>query len=146
MHAQTAPASRTAANKQLLQNVFEALAKGDSRPFVDAMDDDFRWIMTGTTAWSGSYEGKQIVVSKLFGAMRAKIADRILTVPRRIVADGDLVVVEARGNNVTRDGKPYCNSYCFVFRLADGRLKELVEYFDTELVTSALGEPAFPAN
>ena len=30
------------ANRQLLQDIFAALAKSDSRPFVAAMADDFR--------------------------------------------------------------------------------------------------------
>jgi ketosteroid isomerase-like protein len=52
-----------------------------------------------------------------------------------------LVVVEARGDNVTKVGVPYCNTYCFVFRLEGGKLKEVTEYRDTELPTRALGNP-----
>ena len=50
-------------------------------------------------------------------------------------------MVEARGDNVTKSGAPYNNSYCFVFRLAGGKLAEVTEYMDTELVTAALGNP-----
>jgi len=42
---------------------------------------------------------------------------------------------------MTKSGLPYNNNYCFVFRLSDNRLKEVTEYFDTELVTAALGQP-----
>jgi len=41
----------------------------------------------------------------------------------------------------TRSGKPYDNHYCYVCRLADGKLRELTEYMDTELAASALGAP-----
>jgi ketosteroid isomerase-like protein len=34
---------------------------------------------------------------------------------------------------------PYNNNYCFVFRLSDNQLKEVIEYFDTELVADVLG-------
>jgi ketosteroid isomerase-like protein len=51
-------------------------------------------------------------------------------------------VVEARGNNTTKTGKPYNNAYCFVIRLHDGKLKEITEYMDTELVTAVLGDTA----
>ena len=47
-------------------------------------------------------------------------------------------MVEARGDNVTKAGLPYNNNYCFVFRLAGGKLAEVTEYMDTELVTAAL--------
>jgi ketosteroid isomerase-like protein len=67
--------------------------------------------------------------------------DRITTIAHRFIAEGDHVVVEARGSNVTKAGVPYNNTYCFVFRLAGGKLAELTEYMDTELVTAVLGDP-----
>jgi ketosteroid isomerase-like protein len=60
----------------------------------------------------------------------------------RIVAEGDIVVVEARGRNTTLDGKAYNNSYCYVLRLEGGRLKEWTEYADSALVNAVLGDPA----
>jgi hypothetical protein len=39
-------------------------------------------------------------------------------IPQRFIADGDCVVVEARGDNVTNGAARYNNSYCFVFRLS----------------------------
>jgi ketosteroid isomerase-like protein len=126
-------------NKQLMQQIFEELSKGNSEPFVASMADDFRWTVTGKTKWSRTYEGKHSVLVDLFGPLRARITDRIRTTAHRLIAEGDYVVVEARGNNVTKSGVPYNNSYCFVFRLSDNRLKEVTEYLDTELVTAALG-------
>ena len=130
----------TAENKQLLQDIFTATARGDSRPLVEAMADDFRWTIAGSGRWARTYD-KQAVMSELFPALRARIEGRIRIIPQRVLADGDFVVVEARGDNVTRDGKPYNNSYCFVFRLIGGKLAEVTEYMDTELVTAALGAP-----
>ena len=129
----------TAENKRLLQDVFAELAKGNGRPFVDSMADDVRWTVTGQTKWSKTYEGKQAVVTELLGTLRTKIADRQKTIAQRFIAEDDCVVVEARGENMTKLGMPYNNRYCFVFRLADGKVKELTEYMDTELVTAALG-------
>jgi len=126
-------------NKRLLQDVFAEMAKGNGRPFVDSMADDVRWTVTGQTKWSKTYEGKQAVVTELLGTLRAKIADRQKTIAQRFIAEDDCVVVEARGENMTKGGMPYNNRYCFVFRLEDGKVKELTEYMDTELVTAALG-------
>jgi uncharacterized protein len=127
-------------NKQLVQEIFAALAEGNSRPLVDAMADDFRWTVTGTTKWSKTYSGKQAVLTELFGALRSRIAGHICTIPDRIIAEDDYAVVEAHGNNTTIAGKPYNNRYCFVFRLSGRKLKEVTEYLDTELVTTTLGE------
>ena len=132
----------TTENKQLLQHIFAALAQSDSKPLVDAMAEDFRWTVTGSTKWSRTYEGKQAVLAELFVPLRARIKDRVRTLAQRFIADGDYVAVEARGENTTKAGKPYSNRYCFVFRVSGGKLKEVTEYLDTELVTTALGDIA----
>ena len=127
-------------NKQLLQDIFAATARGDSRPLVEAMADGFRWIIAGNGQWSRAYD-KQAVLTELFPALRARIEGRIKMIPQRFIADGDYVVVEARGDNTAKTGAPYNNSYCFVFRVAGGKLAEVTEYMDTELVTATLGAP-----
>jgi hypothetical protein len=130
-----------AQNKELLQQIFAALAVGNSRPFVDAMADDFHWTISGKSNWSRTYESKQAVLNELFPLLRVMMADRVRTIAHRFIADGDHVVVEARGKNVTRMGQPYENSYCFVFTLSGGKLKEGIEYMDTELAVTVLGDP-----
>jgi ketosteroid isomerase-like protein len=53
----------------------------------------------------------------------------------RFIADDDYVVVEGSGQNTTPDGKLYNNKYCWVCRLSEGKIHELREYMDTQLVT-----------
>jgi ketosteroid isomerase-like protein len=130
-------------NKRLLQHVYLELAHGNSRPFVEAMADDFSWIAYGSTTWSGVYAGKKAVIEELFASLRNELEGRIKTVPHRFIADEDRVVVEAQGDNMTKAGKPYRNTYCMVFRIEDGKLKECVEYMDTELVTKVLNAPKY---
>jgi uncharacterized protein len=127
-------------NKKLLQDIFAALAQSDARPFVAAMAEDFRWIMHGGRKWSKTYEGKDSVVNELFPVLRSKM-DRITTIAHRFIADGDHIAVEARGANVTKAGVPYNNTYCFVFRLAGGKLADVTEYMDSDLAGTVLGDP-----
>ncbi len=126
-------------NKQLLQDVFSELAKGNGKPFVDSWADDFCWTATGTTKWSKTYSGKQAVLDELMKPLFAQFADHYTNTAHRFIAEDDFVVVECRGRVMTKAGIPYNNTYCYVCRLADGKLRELTEYFDTELVTAALG-------
>ena len=130
-----------AVNKAILQQICSELAKGNSAPFREAMADDFIWIVTGTTAWSGTYRGKQTVIEELLTPLRAKFATQYTNTATRFIAEEDYVVVECRGNVMTRSGAPYNNVYCWIFRLEDGKLKELTEYMDTQLVVDALGTP-----
>jgi ketosteroid isomerase-like protein len=129
-----------AENKALLQHIFSELAVGNSRALVEAMADDFCWTVTGTMRWSRRYEGKQSVLTDLFGALRSRIVDRVKTIPKRFIAEDDFVVVEAVGDNMTISGVPYNNRYCFVFRVENGKLREVTEYFDTALAADALGQ------
>lgn len=59
-----------------------------------------------------------------------------------IVAEGDRVVVRARAEGVTTRGESYDQTYCFVFRVADGKLRDVFEYCNTALVERVLTRPA----
>ena len=131
---------RAEENKQIVQSIFTELAQGNSRPLVEAMADDFSWTVTGSNRWSGTYKGKQAVLNDVLGQLRARIEGRIKTIAHRFIAEGDFVVVEARGSNTTKDGRPYNDAYCFVIELAGGKLQAITEYMDTELVSAVLGE------
>jgi uncharacterized protein len=131
----------TAANKQLLQHIYDELAKGNSRPLLDAMAEDFCWTVQGSNAWSRSYRGKRAVVEELLKPLSANFADQYTASASRIIAEDDCVVVECQGRVTTRSGKPYHNRYCMVYRLADGKLRDLTEYMDTELVSAVLNAP-----
>jgi uncharacterized protein len=130
-----------AQNKQLVHYVFTELAEGNSQPLVAHMADDVRWVITGHSAWSQAWEGKPAVLDDLFGLLRDRIAGRIRIVPKQLIADGDTVVVEARGANTTKTGSLYDNSYCWVIRLEDGQIEEIREYADTDFMMRALGAP-----
>jgi ketosteroid isomerase-like protein/catechol 2,3-dioxygenase-like lactoylglutathione lyase family enzyme len=125
-------------NRERLTAIFAALAQGDSRPFVDALADDVRWEVTGTSRWSRTYEGKRSVMGDFLGPITEQFATRYRNSARRMTAEGDRVVVECRGEVTTKAGKPYNNQYCWVFRLEGGRIREVTEYMDTKLAESAL--------
>jgi len=129
-------------NKRLMQRVFDGLARGDGRPFLDSLDDDVVWTLTGTNAWSGVYQGKTAVRRDLLTPLFAQFADTYVNIADRIVAEGDIVVVECRGEVTTKAGRRYDNRYCWVCRLAGGKIVALTEYMDTELVAQALEPPA----
>jgi ketosteroid isomerase-like protein len=119
-------------------SIFDGLAAGDGKPFRDSLADDFSWHMIGSTAWSGSYRGKQAVLQELMRPLFANFETTYRNRPVRIIAEGEWVVVECRGEVMTKSGEPYNNEYCWVCRVQDGQLKELTEYMDTQLVERAL--------
>jgi uncharacterized protein len=122
-----------------MQYIFSELSRGNIEPFFEAMADDMRWTWMGTGRWSHTFEGKESVVNGLFGAVRETLSESFDVIPHHFIAEGDHVVVEHSGRNTTPDGRPYDNRYCWVCRFADGRLREVREYMDTELVTETFG-------
>ncbi len=130
----------TMANKQLLQDIYAQISKGNLQPLLDSMADDIQWTIIGSTALSGTSRGKQEVIDKLLRPIRARLADGpIVFQPDRVIAEGEYVVMQARGRATALSGKPYNNTYCIVCRIVDGKVKEMIDYVDTELITSALG-------
>jgi hypothetical protein len=128
-------------NKERLEFVFAETAKGNGQPFLDVLAEDARWTITGTTGWSKTYQGKAAILRDLIGPLRRILASPLKSHARRMIAEGDLVSVEGRGENLTRDGRPYENTYCWIFEFRDGEVEAITEYADTELFRSVLGEP-----
>jgi len=128
-----------------MERIFAGLAKGDGKPLVESMADDFSWTIIGTTKWSRTYDGKQAVRDELLGPLFSQFADRYTNEAVRFIAEDDHVVVECRGRVTTKAGSPYNNTYCWVCRIEDGKLRELTEYLDTELVATALAPPGTSA-
>jgi uncharacterized protein len=131
----------TAENKRLMQEIFSDLAEGRAERFGEAMAEDFSWTIIGSTYWSGTYRGKRAVLGDLMAPLFAQFADRYTNTAERFIAEGDHVVVQCRGRVTTNSGAPYNNTYCYVCRLADGKLEELTEYCDTQLIATALDPP-----
>ena len=129
-----------AENKRLLQHIYEELSKGNVQALLDNLAEDVRWNIIGTTVLSGTFRGKQEVIDKLLKPLRARLAaGPVVFTIDRLIAEGDYVAMQARGRATSRSGRPYNNTYCIVARIADGKVKEMTDYADTELVTSALG-------
>ena len=131
-----------AENKQLLKTAFDAWGTGDIRPLVAAMADDVTWTDSGHNSWSGSFRGKDSVRRDLLGPLGAQFEGTYTSTASRFVAEDDVVVVETQGSVATKAGARYDNKYCFVFRVEDGRIREITEYMDTQLVAEVLTEPA----
>jgi ketosteroid isomerase-like protein len=135
-----------AANKQLMEQAFAEAAKGNGAPFREALADDIRWTVPGTLRCSKTYEGKERLLTDLFRPVMAQLSENFSYRATRFVAEGNIVVVQLEGRNTTKSGKPYNNSYCYVCRMENGKMKEVVEYLDTKLFSELIEPTAWPAN
>ena len=126
----------TQENKRLMQKVFDELDRGNSAALIDVLADDVAWHVTGTTKFSGTYRGKATLMNELVVPLFSQLADQFVMTADRFIADDNYVVVEARGKATTKAGRSYNNKYCLVFRMEDGKIKEVTEYMDTQLVVT----------
>ncbi|HMB23098.1 MAG: nuclear transport factor 2 family protein [Chloroflexota bacterium] len=120
--------------KNLVANVMAALAEGNDQPFLEAMHDDIKWTWMGSGDLSRTFAGKASVLDELWKSVKTDIAPPFRVRATRILADRDYIVVEGLGNNRTPNGREYNNRYCWVMRISAGKIVELKEYMDTDLV------------
>jgi hypothetical protein len=129
----------TEANKKLVQQVYADSASRSGTTFADHLADDASWVVTGQYSWSHEFKGRDAIQNGLMGHFRSFFAERPRSVAFNFIAEGDYVVVEARGDNVTRAGLRYDNQYCMVWRIEHDKIKLIKEYCDSTLVERVLG-------
>jgi ketosteroid isomerase-like protein len=130
-------------NKQALQAAFEAMAGGNTRPFGDLMADDCVWFSPGQSAWSGTWRGKKAMNEQLFAPLYKRFEGKYANQAARFIAEGNVVVVEARGRAKLKTGGDYNNTYCFVCEFnSAGKMTQVTEYMDTDLAVRVLGAPS----
>jgi len=126
-----------AVNKEAVRKMREA--KG-LEALLATMSDDVRWTIIGTTKYSGTMNGKQEIVDKLLRPIFAELESMGNNIVDNVIAEGDYVVIQQHASGrKTKTGNPYNNTYCLVYKLIDGKIKEITEYCDTELITAAFG-------
>ena len=125
-------------NKDIVTAAMAALAAGDTRPFYDAMADNCTWRAMCGGVWGHLVEGKEKARDQLFAPLRRQYAGPYTNTATHIFADGDTVIVEARGAVTLKSGKDYNNRYCFVIEMAGGQMREVREYLDSALAEAVL--------
>ncbi len=123
-------------NKQVVLTFIEAMGKGDAAAAAPCIAEDTFTLAKGFGKFAGVRTHDTILAtidafSKLMpGGMEPTI--------HSVTAEDDRVVVEFEGNGTLVNGEDYCNEYCMVFSLADGRIKQVNEYFCTILADEKL--------
>lgn len=79
-----------------------------------------------------------VVLEGLLRPLMVQFAGGYRSEPDFVLADGDRVVVQTRGYATTTRGEPYHQTYCLAFRVAQGRLTEVIEHCDTAPVERRL--------
>lgn len=124
-------------NKAIIERMYAALAAHNPEGFLAGLSDDVQWTIIGSTRFSKTYDGKAQLVAELLEPFMGELDGAATITPKQLIAEGDCVAMQSQGLARTVHGKDYNNTYCHVFRIRDGRVSEVTEYLDTELVTHA---------
>ena len=81
-------------NKQVVQEFFAAGERGDMDACFSLLADDITWTNIGSTAFSGSYVGKQALIEELIGPLFGQLKNGISSTIENLVGEGDLVVAQ----------------------------------------------------
>jgi ketosteroid isomerase-like protein len=120
-------------NKELVRSFFETLSGGDlERLASEYFDDETTWTVCAVDILgAGTYKGRAIV-DEFLGPVRGLFEPGNPKVEiRTMVAEGQLVAVEAVGHGRFLNGTAYDNQYSFVLEVDGGTIRALREYMDT---------------
>jgi uncharacterized protein len=113
-------------NMQFLKKISEEFATGNLEFVKIHLAKDVKWNILGNSPIIGKDE--VLEVSKMLQLESFPV----ITI-KNIVAEGNYVVVESSGEAKTKNGNPYNQTYCDVFRFNGNKLQEITTYLDTAL-------------
>ncbi len=96
---------------------------------LEIFADDVQYVVPGDMPVSGTFQGKEQIMNMWLGFFEQ--LEYIKVHPEEFVAEGNTVVVRARGEAKTKAGNDYNNLYIFFFRFKGEKVVEVLELPDT---------------
>ena len=116
-------------NKAIVLRFIQAMGSSDGKTAATCLATDAFTNAKGYGKFAGIRRYETIVGT--IDAFNKLLPTGLRPDIKSVTAEGDRVVVEFEGNAKTCAGTDYHNQYCMVFTLADGRIKQVNEYFCT---------------
>ena len=123
-------------NKNCVLTFVKAMGESDGKTVASCLAPDAFTLAKGFGKFAGIREYDTIVGT--VDAFKQLLPTGLCPDIRSVIAEGDRVVIEFEGHATTCDGTEYNNEYCMVFTLADGKIKQVNEYFCTILADKVL--------
>ena len=114
----------------MIQAGFDAWRDGTGSPF-DLLTPDAKWTIVGNAPVSRTYTSRQEFLDLVITPFNARLSRRLVPSVRGLYTDGDMVIALFDAEATARDGKPYKNTYTWYMRMRDGRIVEVIAFFDT---------------
>jgi len=126
------------ANKQAALDFLTAMSEADVEAQERLLAPDAFTNTMGFAGVSGRRDRATMIAT--VAAFRDIVPTGFRPTVEKVVAEGDTVVLEWRGDAVLANGVPYGNEYVFIFTFENGKIKQLNEYFCTVLADRTIGK------
>jgi ketosteroid isomerase-like protein len=123
---------QTEETRALIKAYYDTLPTGDLDKLASLFTEDIEW-HPPQSAPLEVIKGRDAVATELGRDTPKRIFDMKtfrLTI-HRILADGNIGVVQHAISAKTREGEQYDNEYCWVYVCRDGKIARMEEYADT---------------
>jgi ketosteroid isomerase-like protein len=128
----TATTTTVEQNKSIVAEFLEVFSTGDVPGILERLHDDATWWVSGKLEGFAGTKSKQEMGNLLEGVVTVYKEGALRLTPLEMIAEDDRVVVEAEGYAELNNGRVYNPQSAFVFRIADGKIKSIKEYLDTQ--------------
>jgi len=119
-------------NKSIVAEFLAVFSTGNVPGILERLHDDATWWVSGKIEGFAGTKSKQEMGKLLEGVVTVYKEGALRITPLEMVAEGDRVAVEAEGYAELTNGRVYNPQSAFVFEIADGKIKRVKEYLDTQ--------------
>lgn len=135
-------------NRELVQSLYDAFARGDAATVLGAFDPGIVWMEAENIPYAdrNPYVGPQQVAEGVFGRLMTEWIGFTVH-PETIVADGDTVVALGRYRGAfKRTGRALDSQFAHVWTVRDGRVVRFQQYADTAQFAQVCSDAGGRAN
>ena len=128
------------ANRAVVGQALDGWARGGTRFFDDVLAPDVVWTVMGSGPSARTYRGRQAFLDSAVAPFSARLASPLVPTVRGLWADGDQVIALFDGRATARDGRPYRNTYAWLFTMRGGRAIAVTAFLDLPAYDRVLRE------
>lgn len=127
----------TKATRSFLNNLFaDVTTAGWGLNFANALSDDLKWTATGSCPLSRTYNSKSDYLEHCLRPIQARMETSLTPIIEKLLVDGEWGVLHFRTENQKgKNGVDYSMSYCWIMRVAEGKIVEVTGFFDSNKVS-----------
>ncbi|MCT9113452.1 nuclear transport factor 2 family protein [Streptomyces mirabilis] len=125
---------QSVATRETLEDVFSSVSEsGFGEKFLDRLADDLVFTVTGSSPLAGRYTNKAEYREKVLARLHKRLAAPLRPTIEQFLVDREWGTVRFRTEDVHgRNGADFSMQYCWLTRVVDGRITEIIGFYDTK--------------